>query len=43
MRRGGRLPAVLFGPGEGSTSVSVDTHEFELLRRHAVGDTPSST
>ena len=35
MRREGRLPAVLFGPGEGSTSVSVDTHEFELLRRHA--------
>lgn len=35
MRREGRLPAVLFGPGEGSTSVSVDTHEFELLRRYA--------
>jgi large subunit ribosomal protein L25 len=35
MRREGRLPAVLFGPGEGSTSVSVDTHEFELLRRRA--------
>ena len=34
LRREGRLPAVLFGHGEASESVSVDTHEFELLRRH---------
>jgi large subunit ribosomal protein L25 len=34
LRREGRLPAVLFGHGEESESVSVDTHEFELLRRH---------
>jgi large subunit ribosomal protein L25 len=33
LRRGGRLPAVVFGRGLESTSVSVDTHDFELLRR----------
>ena len=35
MRRDGRLPAVVFGRGLASDSVSVDTHEFEQLRRHA--------
>ena len=35
MRRDGRLPAVVFGRGLESGSVSVDTHEFEQLRRHA--------
>ena len=35
MRSGGRLPAVVFGRGLTSDSVSVDTHEFEQLRRHA--------
>ena len=35
LRRDGRLPAVVFGRGLESSSVSVDTHEFELLRRHA--------
>ncbi len=35
LRRDGRLPAVVFGRGLGSDSVSVDAHEFELLRRHA--------
>jgi len=35
MRGSGRLPAVVFGPGLASDSVSVDTHEFEQLRRHA--------
>jgi large subunit ribosomal protein L25 len=33
LRRSGRLPAVVFGRGLESTSVSVDTHDFELLRR----------
>ena len=33
MRRDGRLPAVVYGRGLESDSVSVDTHEFELLRR----------
>jgi large subunit ribosomal protein L25 len=33
LRRDGRLPAVVFGRGLESTSVSVDTHDFELLRR----------
>ncbi|HEY7131248.1 MAG TPA: 50S ribosomal protein L25 [Candidatus Limnocylindrales bacterium] len=34
LRRDGRLPAVVFGHGEDSESVSIDTHEFEQLRRH---------
>jgi large subunit ribosomal protein L25 len=33
LRRDGRLPGVVFGHGIESTSVSVDTHEFEQLRR----------
>jgi large subunit ribosomal protein L25 len=35
LRRNGRLPAVVFGRGLESASVSVDTHDFELLRRRA--------
>jgi large subunit ribosomal protein L25 len=35
LRRDGRLPAVVFGRGLESDSVSVDAHEFEQLRRHA--------
>jgi large subunit ribosomal protein L25 len=35
IRRSGRLPAVVYGHGEASESVSIDAHEFELLRRHA--------
>lgn len=35
IRHDGRLPAVLYGHGVASTNVSVDAHEFELLRRHA--------
>ncbi len=34
IRKQGRLPAVVYGRGEGSTNVSVDAHEFELLRKH---------
>jgi large subunit ribosomal protein L25 len=34
LRQAGRLPAVVYGHGEDSTSVSVDAHEFEQLRRH---------
>ncbi len=33
LRREGRLPAVVFGHGEQSVPVTVDAHEFELLRR----------
>jgi large subunit ribosomal protein L25 len=33
LRRGGRLPGVVFGRGLDSTSVTVDAHDFELLRR----------
>ncbi|SRR5258706_11148577 len=35
LRRDGRLPAVVYGRGLESASVSVDTHELETLRRHA--------
>ena len=35
MRRDGRLPAVVYGHGEASENLSIDAHEFELLRRHA--------
>jgi large subunit ribosomal protein L25 len=34
IRHAGRLPAVVYGHGEASANVSVDTHEFEQLRRH---------
>jgi large subunit ribosomal protein L25 len=35
LRRDGRLPAVVYGRGEGSANLSLDAHEFELLRMHA--------
>jgi large subunit ribosomal protein L25 len=35
LRRAGRLPAVVFGHGLDSENVSLDAHEFELLRRKA--------
>ena len=35
LRTAGRLPAVVYGRGLESNSVSVDAHEFETLRRHA--------
>ena len=34
LRRSGRLPAVVYGHGVDSDNVSIDTHEFEQLRRH---------
>src|SRR6476619_47932 len=34
IRREGRLPAVVFGHGIDSENVSLDAHEFDLLRRH---------
>src|SRR5260370_16899242 len=33
LRRAGQLPAVVYGRGVASTSVTIDTHGFELLRR----------
>jgi large subunit ribosomal protein L25 len=39
LRAAGRLPAVVFGRGLESSSVSVDAHEFESLRRHAGANT----
>jgi large subunit ribosomal protein L25 len=35
LRRAGRLPAVVFGHGISSENVSLDAHDFELLRRKA--------
>jgi len=35
LRREGQLPAVVFGHGHPSDSVTVDAREFEALRRHA--------
>lgn len=34
LRRAGKLPAVVYGHGIDSDSVTVDAHEFEQLRRH---------
>jgi large subunit ribosomal protein L25 len=34
LRAAGRLPAVVYGHGVDSSSISIDAHEFELLRRH---------
>lgn len=34
LRRAGQLPAVSYGHGEPSTSLVVDAHAFEQLRRH---------
>lgn len=34
LRHDGLLPAVVYGRGIDSANVSVDAHEFELLRRH---------
>jgi large subunit ribosomal protein L25 len=34
LRRAGRVPAVVFGHGIESMPVSLDAHEFDLLRKH---------
>src|SRR3954447_768322 len=34
LRRSGRLPAVVYGAGRESESISLDLHEFQLLHRH---------
>ena len=39
LRHEGRLPAVVYGHGLTSESVSVDAHEFELLNRHVGAST----
>jgi large subunit ribosomal protein L25 len=39
LRRDGILPAVVFGHGLESTSVSLDAHEFEVLRRKTSSNT----
>src|SRR5258705_8321961 len=35
LRHAGRLPAVVYGHGVESDSISIDAHEFEQLRRHS--------
>src|SRR5215213_2964563 len=39
LRKEGRLPGVVYGHGTESEPVTVDAHEFELLRRHAGAST----
>ena len=39
LRRDGHLPAVVFGHGLDSESVSLDAHEFDQLRRHSGANT----
>jgi large subunit ribosomal protein L25 len=39
LRREGRLPAVVFGHGAVSEPLTVDAHEFDLLRRHVGAST----
>ena len=39
LRHEGRLPAVVYGHGLTSESVSVDAHEFDLLNRHVGAST----
>lgn len=34
LRSAGRLPAVVYGHGVDSTNVTIDAHEFDLLRKH---------
>jgi large subunit ribosomal protein L25 len=35
LRSAGQLPAVVYGHGVESTNVTLDAHEFDLLRKHA--------
>ena len=35
LRKEGRLPAVVYGHGVESSNVTVDAHEFDVLRKHA--------
>jgi large subunit ribosomal protein L25 len=39
LRHQGRLPAVVYGHGKESIPVTVDSHDFELLRRKIAGST----
>ena len=35
LRKVGRLPAVVYGHGVDSTNLTIDAHEFDVLRRHS--------
>jgi large subunit ribosomal protein L25 len=39
LRKAGKLPGVVFGHGISSSTVTLDAHEFELLRRHTGSST----
>jgi large subunit ribosomal protein L25 len=39
LRRNGQLPAVVYGHGTASEPVTLDAHEFDVLRRHAGAST----
>ncbi|HEX6868120.1 MAG TPA: hypothetical protein VF119_04910, partial [Candidatus Limnocylindrales bacterium] len=34
LRKAGKLPAVVYGHGVDSDNLTVDTHDFDVLRRH---------
>ncbi len=38
LRRDGRLPAVVYGHGVPSENLSIDAHEFDMLRRHVTSN-----
>ena len=39
LRKSGQLPGVVYGHGVASANVSLDAHEFELLRKRTTGNT----
>jgi large subunit ribosomal protein L25 len=39
LRRNGKLPAVVFGNGVPSSNVTLDAHDFELIRKHSGANT----
>jgi large subunit ribosomal protein L25 len=39
LRKSGQLPGVVYGHGVDSRNVTIDAHEFELLRKHTTGNT----
>ena len=39
LRRAGKLPAVVFGHGVPSSNVTLDAHDFELIRKHSGANT----
>ncbi len=38
LRREGRVPAIMYGKGEGNTLITINTHEFETFFRRSHGE-----